>query len=121
MIGRAASPKSPRHPVLDTGSRFLATAAAALTAVMLIAAAPASAAGPTAKQFSALRVAKGETCPPIRKLACAPLGDPTEYKCSWQEQFKGKPWTTSTALVAQDGAKWTWLDGGPRCSSLPQH
>jgi hypothetical protein len=83
-----------------------------------VAAAPAP--GPTAKQFTAMRTAKGEKCPPIRKLACAPLGDPTEYKCSWQEQFKGKPWTTSTAIVAQDGAKWIWLDGGPRCSSLPQ-
>ncbi len=88
-------------------------------AALSIAAAPTS--GPTAKQFTALRVAKGEKCPPIRKLACAPLGDPTEFKCRWQEQFKGKPWTSSTALVAQDGAKWTWLDGGPRCSSLPQH
>ncbi|KAB7646545.1 hypothetical protein [Polymorphobacter fuscus] len=88
------------------------------TAALGIAAAPAP--GPTAKQFTALRVAKGEKCPPIRKLACAPLGDPTEFKCSWQEQFKGKPWTTSTALVARDGAGWTWLDDGPRCSSLPQ-
>ena len=49
------------------------------------------------------------------------MGDPTELKCSYQEHFKGKPWTKSIALVAQDGGKWTWLDGGPRCSPLPQH
>jgi hypothetical protein len=94
--------------------------AAIILAVASLGIAAAPAPGPTQKQFTALRIAKGEKCPPIRNLACAPLGDPTEYKCSWQEQFKGKPWTASTALVAQDGAKWIWLDGGPRCSSLPQ-
>lgn len=86
-------------------------------ALLSIAAAPV---GPTTKQFTALRTAKGESCPPLRNLKCAPLGDPTELKCTYQEKFKGKPWTTSEALVAKDGAKWTWLDGGPRCSSLPQ-
>jgi hypothetical protein len=95
----------------------LCLGAAASTAAPATAAAP----GPTPAQFTALRTAKGEACPPIRKLACQVLGDPTEYKCQWQERFKGKKWTTSTALVAQDGANWTWLDGGPRCSSLPQH
>ena len=92
----------------------LALTAAALT----IAAAPV---GPSVKQFTALRAAKGESCPPLRKLSCTVLGDPTEYKCSYQEHFTGKAWTTSTAMIAKDGSGWTWLDGGPRCSSLPQH
>ena len=90
----------------------------ALAALATIAAAPV---GPSAKQFAALRTAKGEACPPIRKLSCAVLGDPSEYKCSWQERFKGKAWTTSTALLAKNGSGWDWLDGGPRCSALPQH
>jgi len=77
--------------------------------------------GPTAAEFTALRTAQGETCPPMRKLACAAAGDPTEFRCTYQERFKSKPWTTSVALVARDGKGWTWLDGGPRCSSLPQH
>jgi hypothetical protein len=85
--------------------------------LVAIAAAPV---GPSQAEFTKLRTAKGETCPPIRKLACEPLGDPTEYKCRWQERFKGKAWTSSTAIVAKDASGWTWLDGGPRCSSLPQ-
>lgn len=76
--------------------------------------------GPSPAEFTKLRSAKGESCPPIRKLACTQLGDPTEYRCSWQERFKGKSWTGSIAFVAKDGKGWTWLDGGPRCSSLPQ-
>ncbi len=93
----------------------------ALAAMLLaVAASAATPVGPTAKQFNALRKEKGESCPPIRALKCSPMGDATELKCSYQEQFKGKPWSNSTALVAKDGAKWTWLDGGPRCSSLPQ-
>ncbi len=91
--------------------------AIAACALALIAAAPA----PTTAQFKALRTAKGESCPPVRKLKCSVLGDPTEYKCSWQEQFKGKKWTNSAALLAKTGSKWEWLDGGPRCSSLPQN
>ena len=83
-----------------------------------VAAAPAP--GPTAAEFTALRTARGEACPPMRKLSCAAMGDATELKCSYQEHFKGKPWTNSTALVARDSTKWTWLDGGPRCSPLPQ-
>ena len=94
---------------------------AVILAVAALGVAAAPAPGPTPKQFAALRTANGERCPPIRQLACAPLGDPTEYKCSWQEQFKGKPWTGSTALLAHDGGKWIWLDGGPRCSPLPQN
>ena len=91
----------------------------AMTGCVLVAAAPV---GPTAAQFTALRRAKGEACPPMRRLLCAPLGDATELKCSYQERFKGSAkWTPSTALVARDGAKWVWLDGGPRCSALPQH
>ena len=78
-------------------------------------------AGPTPAQFTALRVANGETCPPIPRLTCGVLGDPTAYTCTWQERFRGKPWTTSTALIARDGDTYTWLDGGPRCSALPQH
>ena len=89
----------------------------AAVALLSVAAAPV---GPTAAEFTALRTAKGEKCPPMRKLACAAMGDPTELKCTYQERFKGKPWSASTALVARDGAKWTWLDGGPRCSPLPQ-
>jgi len=77
--------------------------------------------GPTQQQFTALRTATGEACPPIRKLSCAVLGDATEYKCSYQERFPGKKWTTSTALVVRNGTGWDWLDGGPRCLSLPQH
>ena len=91
----------------------------AIAALLLDAAAPV---GPTAAQFTALRRVKGEHCPPMRRLACAPMGDATELKCSYQERFKGSAkWTPSTALVARDGAKWTWLDGGPRCSPLAQH
>ncbi len=90
-----------------------------LVALLLAGASPAP--GPTAKQFGALRTEKRESCPPLRALKCSALGDPSEYKCSYQEHFPGKPWTSSEALVAKDGAKWTWLDGGPRCSSLPQH
>ncbi len=86
--------------------------------VVSVAAAPV---GPTVSQFNALRTAKGETCPPIRKLSCAALGDASELKCSWQERFKGKAWTKSVALVAKNGSGWAWLDGGPRCSALPQH
>ena len=97
--------------------RTTAILAATLLAVSASAAIPV---GPTTKQFTALRKAKGESCPPTRALKCAEMGDPTELKCTYQEQFKGKPWTNSTALVAKDGAKWIWLDGGPRCSSLPQ-
>lgn len=95
----------------------------ALLAFVVAAATPATAAvptGPSLAEFTALRVAKGESCPPIRKLTCGVLGDPTEYKCSWQERFSGKPWTTSVALIARNGSTWEWLDGGPRCSSLPQ-
>ena len=83
-------------------------------------AAAAAPVGPSVKQFTALRAASGETCPPLRQLSCKALGDPTEYKCSYQEQFDGEPWITSTALVARDGSGWTWLDGGPRCSPLVQ-
>ena len=81
----------------------------------------AAAAGPSEKQFTSLRTAQGETCPPIRKLSCSTLGDQTEFKCGWEEKFKGKAWRKSVALVGRDGKSWTWLDGGPRCSSLPQH
>jgi len=93
--------------------------ALAMTGCVLAAAAPV---GPTAAQFTALRRAKGEACPPMRRLACAAVGDATELKCSYQEWFKGAAkWTPSTALVTRDGAKWVWLDGGPRCSALVQH
>lgn len=93
-------------------------AALILVALATVAAAPV---GPSIAVLTALRTAKGEVCPPIRRLACAVLGDPSEYKCTYQERFTGKPWTTSTALVARNGTGWDWLDGGPRCSSLPQH
>ena len=97
---------------------ILTRAALPLLALLTVAAAPVA---PSLSAFKALRTAKGETCPPVRKLSCAVLGDPTEYKCTWQEHFPGKKWTTSTALLARNGAAWEWLDGRPRCSALPQH
>ncbi len=96
--------------------------AALAMAIAVAAFAPAFAApaGPTTAQMNALRAAKGEKCPPIRNLKCTVLGDPTEYRCTYQERYKPAPWTKTTALVARDGKGWTWLDGGPRCSALPQ-
>lgn len=91
--------------------------AVALIALATVAAVPL---GPTAAEFGKLRTAKGEKCPPLRNLSCTTLGDPSELKCAYEEQFKGKPWTKSVALVGRDGKGWTWLDGGPRCSPLPQ-
>lgn len=90
-----------------------------ILAIGLLATASASI-GPTVADFNKLRAEKGESCPPIRNLQCTVLGDPTEMKCSWQERFKGKSWTRSEALIAVDGGQWVWLDGGPRCSALPQ-
>ena len=93
--------------------------ALAMTGCVLAAAAPV---GPTTAQFTTLRRTKGEACPPMRRLMCAATGDATELKCSSEERFEGATkWTASTALVARDGAKWVWLDGGPRCSPLAQH
>ena len=89
-----------------------------IAALAIVAAAPV---GPSTTEFGVLRTAKGENCPPIRKLSCDVLGDPTEYKCSYQERFPGKRWTVRTTLVGRNGTGWDWLDGGPRCSSLPQH
>ena len=97
---------------------MIARAVLAIAALTIIAAAPV---GPNEAEFNALRTAKGEHCPPLRQLSCAAMGDPSELKCRYQEHFRGKRWTTSTALVAQNGTGWDWLDGGPRCSSLPQH
>jgi len=96
----------------------IARALLALAALATVAAAPV---GPSAAEFTALRTAKGEKCPPMRKLSCAALGDPSELKCSYQERFTRAKWTPTTALVAKNGSGWDWLDGGPRCSSLPQH
>jgi len=93
----------------------------ALVAAIAVASIAASSDGPSEKKFTKLRTAQGETCPPIRNLSCKTLGDPSEYKCTWDEKFAGKKWRTSTALVGRDGKSWTWLDGGPRCSSLKQH
>ncbi len=77
--------------------------------------------GPTMRQFNDLRTATGEKCPAIRNLSCAVLGDATEFKCSYEEHFPRKQWTASTALVGRNGSGWDWLDGGPRCSPLPQY
>jgi hypothetical protein len=90
----------------------------AVAALGTVAAAPP---GPSASEFNALRTATGEPCPGIRKLSCAVLGDGTEFKCSYEEHFPRKHWTPSTALVGRNGTGWDWLDGGPRCSPLPQH
>ena len=97
---------------------MIARALLALAALATVAAAPV---GPSAAEFTALRTAKGEKCPPMRKLSCAALGDPSELKCSYQQRFTRAKWATSTALVGKNGTGWDWLDGGPRCSSLPQH
>ena len=90
----------------------------ALLALASVAAAPL----PTAKDIDALRRAGANTeaCPAMRALKCAVAGDPTEYRCAYQERWKGK-WTKRVAMIGRDGAKFVWLDGGPRCSSLPQH
>lgn len=87
-------------------------------ALVIVAAAPV---GPSTTEFAALRTARGEKCPPMRQLSCAVLGDPSELKCTYQERFTRAKWTTTTALVGRNGSGWDWLDGGPRCSSLPQH
>lgn len=76
---------------------------------------------PTPEEFTALRIATGETCPPIRNLVCAPVGDAPVFECKWEEQFEGKPWIGGSALVARKGAQWLWLDGGPRCFAIPQN
>jgi hypothetical protein len=88
-------------------------------AAFVIAAAPPP--GPTPQQFTALRTATGEKCPPIRNLACQPVGDEPVFECKWQEQFEGKPWISGSALIARNGAEWLWLDGGPRCFAIPQY
>lgn len=88
-----------------------------LVAMTSVTAAPV---GPSVRQFNELRTAIGEKCPAIRKLACAVMGDPSEFKCTYDEHFPRRQWTPSTALVAKNGTGWTWLDGGPRCSPLPQ-
>jgi hypothetical protein len=77
--------------------------------------------GPTPQEFTALRIAKGETCPPIRNLACAPIGDAPVFECKWEERFEGKPWISGSALVTRNGAEWLWLNGGPRCLAIPQY
>ncbi len=89
-----------------------------LAALATVAAAPL----PTPKDIDALRKAgeNTEKCPPMRALKCAVAGDPTEYRCTYQERWKGK-WTRNIAMIGRDGGKFVWLDGGPRCSSLPQH
>nr|WP_295660488.1 hypothetical protein [Polymorphobacter sp.] len=89
-----------------------------VAALAIVAAAPV---GPSATELTALRTAKGEKCPPMRNLSCAVLGDPSELKCSYQQRFTRAKWTTTTTLVGKNGTGWEWLDGGPRCSSLPQH
>ena len=114
MTGQTFFPLHARRSLRSRGAKGLGFA---LIALATVAAAPV---GPDATAFNALRTAKGEHCPPLRKLSCAVLGDPTEYKCSYQERFPGKRWTTSSALVAKTATGWDWLDGGPRCSSLPQ-
>ena len=96
----------------------LAPAVLAVAALGFVAAAPV---GPTASEFNALRTETGEPCPGIRKLQCSALGDATEFKCTYEEHFPRKHWTPTAALVGRNGSGWTWLDGGPRCSPLPQH
>lgn len=89
----------------------------AIVALATVAAAPL----PSARDIDALRRAgkNTEACPPMRALKCAVAGDPSEYRCAYQERWKGK-WTKQIAMIGRDGDTFIWLDGGPRCSSLPQ-
>lgn len=52
----------------------------------------------------------GREKPQIRGVQCVELGDPTEFRCRYQEQVRGR-WAKMSVVVASDGGKWIVLDG----------
>ena len=75
--------------------------------------------GPTAEEFTALLSSECFTeTPHLRAFRCKGFEEePTEFACRYQRQTAGRSWSNEVAVVAMDGPRWIFIDGGSRCAA----
>jgi hypothetical protein len=85
-----------------------------VTAVGLLLCLSAGAQTPTPQQLGKALLTsspdKYKTAPPIRQVRCQVLGDPTEFRCRYEQRRQTGRWQRYETFVAIDGDHWVIID-----------